>query len=65
MLLLMAIDSGSAKMSDADLTSLVGILSAPGAFFFFGIQRFQDDIDFFRCYFKTPTGKRYRNGTGL
>ena len=64
MLLLMAIDSGSAKMSDADLTSLVGILSVPGAFFL-GIQRFQDDIDFFRCYFKNPTGKRYRNGTGL
>ena len=31
-LLLMAIDSGSAKMSDASLTSLVGILSIPGAF---------------------------------
>ena len=31
-LLLMAIDSGSAKMSDANLTSLVGILSIPGAF---------------------------------
>ena len=28
----MAIDSGSAKMSDASLTSLVGILSIPGAF---------------------------------
>ena len=32
-LLLMAIDSSSAKMSDANLTSLVGILSIPGAFF--------------------------------
>ena len=31
-LLLMAIDSGSAKMPDANLTSLVGILSIPGAF---------------------------------
>ena len=31
-LLLMAIDSGSAKMSDANLTSLVGIFSIPGAF---------------------------------
>ena len=31
-LLLMAIDSGSVKMSDANLTSLVGILSIPGAF---------------------------------
>ena len=30
--LLMAIDSGSAKMSDANLASLVGILSIPGAF---------------------------------
>ena len=28
----MAIDSGSFKMSDANLTSLVGILSIPGAF---------------------------------
>ena len=28
----MAIDSGSAKMSDANLTSLVGILSISGAF---------------------------------
>ena len=28
----MAIDSGSAKMSDANLTSLVGNLSIPGAF---------------------------------
>ena len=28
----MATDSGSAKMSDANLTSLVGILSIPGAF---------------------------------
>ena len=28
----MAIDSGSVKMSDANLTSLVGILSIPGAF---------------------------------
>ena len=32
MLLLMAINSGSAKMSDAILTSLVGILSISGAF---------------------------------
>ena len=32
MLLLMAIDSGSVKMSDANLTSLVGLLSVPGAF---------------------------------
>ena len=32
MLLLMPIGSGSAKMSDANLTSLVGILSIPGAF---------------------------------
>ena len=32
MLLLMAIDSGSAKMSDANLTSLVDILSIKGAF---------------------------------
>ena len=31
-LLLMAIDSGVAKMSDANLTILVGILSIPGAF---------------------------------
>ena len=31
-LLLMAIDSGSDKTSDAKLTSLVGILSIPGAF---------------------------------
>ena len=31
-LLLMAIASISAKMSDANLTSLVGILSIPGAF---------------------------------
>ena len=31
-LLLMAIDSGSAKKSDANLTSLDGILSIPGAF---------------------------------
>ena len=31
-LLLVAIDSGSVKMSDANLTSLVGILSIPGAF---------------------------------
>ena len=31
-LLLMAIDSGSAKKSNANLTSLVGILSIPGAF---------------------------------
>ena len=28
----MPIDSGSAKMSDTNLTSLVGILSIPGAF---------------------------------
>ena len=28
----MAIDSGSAKMSDVNLTNLVGILSIPGAF---------------------------------
>ena len=34
-LLLMAIDSGSAKMSDASLTSLVGILFIPGAFWDF------------------------------
>ena len=32
MLLLMAIYSGSAKMLEASLTSLVGILSIPGAF---------------------------------
>ena len=31
-LLLMAIGSGSTEMSDANLTSLVGILSIPGAF---------------------------------
>ena len=31
-LLLMTMDSDSAKMSDANLTSLVGILSTPGAF---------------------------------
>ena len=31
-LLLMAIDSGSAKKSDVNLTSLVGILSIPGVF---------------------------------
>ena len=31
-LLLMAIDSDLAKKSDANLTSLVGILSIPGAF---------------------------------
>ena len=31
-LLLMAIDSGSDKTSDAKLTSSVGILSIPGAF---------------------------------
>ena len=35
-LLLMAIASISAKMSDANLTSLVGILSIPGAFLEFG-----------------------------
>ena len=38
-LLLMAIDSGSAKMSDANLTSLVGILSIPGAFLEFRDSR--------------------------
>ena len=38
-LLLMAIDSGSAKMSDASLTSLVGILSIPGAFLEFRVFR--------------------------
>ena len=32
MLLLMAIDSASAKIPDARLTCLVGILSIPGAF---------------------------------
>ena len=32
LILLMAFDSGSAKMPDASLTSLVGILSIPGAF---------------------------------
>ena len=32
MLLLMAVDSSSSKMSDANLRSLVGILSIPGAF---------------------------------
>ena len=31
-LLLMAIESSSAKMSDANLTNLLGILSIPGAF---------------------------------
>ena len=31
-LLLMAIESGSAKMSDTNFTRLVGILSIPGAF---------------------------------
>ena len=30
--LLMTIESGSAKMSDTNLTSLVGIFSIPGAF---------------------------------
>ena len=63
MLLLMAVDSSSAKMSDANLRSLVGVLSIPGNFF--GIQRFHDGIDSFRCYFRTPTGRRHRNGTGL
>ena len=38
-LLLMAIDSGSAKMSDASLTSLVVILSIPGAFLEFRVFR--------------------------
>ena len=35
----MAIDRGSAKMSDAGLTSLVGILSIPGAFLEFRVFR--------------------------
>ena len=60
-LLLMAIDSGSAKMSDASLTGLLGILSRC----FFGIQRFQDDVDFLRCYFRAPTERGYRNRIGL
>ena len=38
-ILLMAIDSGSAKMSDASLTTLVGILSIPGAFLEFRVFR--------------------------
>ena len=38
-LLLMAIHSGSAKMPDASLTSLVGILSIPGAFLEFRVFR--------------------------
>ena len=38
-LLLMAIGSGSAKMSDASLTDLVGILSIPGAFLEFRVFR--------------------------
>ena len=59
----MAIDCGSAKMSDASLTSLFGILSIPGAFF--GIQSFQDGTDFLRCYFRAPTGGRYKNGIRL
>ena len=52
----MAIDSGSAKMSDASLTSLVGILSIPGAFLEFRV---------FRMVLIAPTGARYRNGIGL
>ena len=60
----MAINSGAAKMSDANLTSLVGILSIPGAFL-----EFRDFsmvlISLGIYYFRTPAGRRYRNGTGL
>ena len=63
-LLLMAIDSGSAKKSDANLTSLVRILSIPGAILEFR-DFSQDGIDFLSCYFRSPNGRRYRNGTGL
>ena len=38
-MLLMAIDSGLGKMSDANLTSLVGILSIPGVFLEFRDSR--------------------------
>ena len=57
-LLLMVIDSGSAKMSDASLAGSVGILSISGAFLEFR-------GDFLRCYFRAPTERGYRNGIGL
>ena len=61
-LLLMAIESGSAKMSDTNFTRLVGILSIPGAFLEFRYFRM---VLISLCYFRTPTGRRYRNGPGL
>ena len=62
-LLLMAIGICSAKMSDANLTSLVSILSVPEAFFEF--RDFRVVFHFVRRYLRIPTGRRHRNKTGL
>ena len=59
-MLLMAIETGSAKTSDANLTSFIIILSIPGA----EIHEFQDGFDFLKLYHGTSTGRRCRNGTG-
>ena len=50
----MAIEGGSAKMSDDNLTSLVGILSIPDAFLEF--REFCCVFDFFRRCLETPAG---------
>ena len=56
----MAIGSGSAKMSDVNLTSLVvGILSIPGA-----ILELKD-FRMVSISLGATTGRRYRNRTGL
>ena len=60
MLLLMAIDSSSAKTTHP---ILVSILSIQGGFL--EITIFQDGFDYLRRFPRTPTGIRYRNGTGL
>ena len=51
--LLMAIDIGSAKISDANLTCLIRNLSIPRTFF--EIKKFQDGFNFLRRYLTTPT----------
>lgn len=56
----MAIDSSSAKTTDP---ILVSILSIQGGFL--EITIFQDGFDYLRRFPRTPTGIRYRNGTGL
>ena len=56
----MAIDSSSAKTTHP---ILVSILSLQGGFL--EITIFQDGFDYLRRFPRTPTGIRYRNGTGL